>query len=300
MRALNKLIATVLPYTPRPIVRLFAKRYIAGEKIDDAIRVVRALNSNGVLATIDVLGEHSTKRDSMIAARDAYFDLLRAIDEHKLESGISVKLTQLGLKTERALCEESIESIVTMAKESNRFVRIDMEDSTCTTGTLEIFTSLRKKFDNVGIAIQAYLRRSVRDVEMLNELGANVRLCKGIYVEPRAIAYKNGKIINDNFCLLLEMLLSNGSYAGIATHDEELVWRAAQMARSLGLQRRQYEFQVLYGVDDELARIIVDEGHQLRVYVPYGPHWFAYVTRRLKENPQIAGFVLKNLFRRKK
>jgi proline dehydrogenase len=296
MDPLNRSIATLVPLLPKPVVRLFSRRYIAGDTLDDAIRVVRSLNSDGMMATLDVLGEHTTQRENAAAARDAYFEVLQAIDEHKIDSNISVKLTQLGLKLDRSLCEQNIEAIVARARDYNNFVRIDMEDRTCTADTLDIFTALRSRHDNVGIVIQAYLRRTLTDVERLIECSANVRVCKGAYIEPRTIAYKSPTIINRNFSLLVEELLSHGCYVGIATHDEEVIWSAYRIAHVRGLEPHRYEFQMLLGVDDELARLIVQAGHRLRIYVPFGPHWFAYSKRRLRENPRIAGYVLQNLF----
>lgn len=299
MNAFNRVMASTVPLLPKPIVRLFSKRYIAGDSIDDAIRVVRELNRSGILATMDVLGEHTTKPENAISAREDYFGLLQAIDDEKLDSSISVKLTQLGLKLDRSLCEENIESIVRRARDFHNFVRIDMEDRTCTSDTLEIFGSLREHYDNVGIVVQAYLRRTIHDVESLVASSANVRVCKGAYIEPRAVAYKDPAIINHNFALIVEALLSGGCYVGIATHDERVVWNAFRAIRALGLGPHQYEFQTLLGVDEELHRFILAEGHRLRVYVPFGPHWFAYSTRRLKENPRVAGYVLQNLLTRK-
>jgi len=296
MSLVNRVIAATLPGVPKPIVRQFSKRYIAGETLEDVIRVVKELNAQGYRATIDVLGEHVQGRQEAEEAREAYRRVLQVIHDQPLDSNISVKLTQMGLKLDKELCYQSLRLLCEMARGYSNFVRIDMEDSTCTSDTIELFLRLRRDFDNVGIALQAYLRRSLQDVQSLIAHRANVRLCKGIYREPRTIAYKEREIINRNFTLLLEELLRKGCYVGIATHDEKLVWEAYRLIHQLKLQPTEYEFQMLLGVDEELRRIIVSDGHPLRVYVPFGLQWYAYSVRRLRENPEIARYVLKNLF----
>ncbi len=211
---------------------------------------------------------------------------------------ISLKPTQLGLLISKNLCYSNIKTIVQEAQKFGNFVRIDMEDSDCTSDTIEIYERLRQEFENVGVVIQAYLRRSLEDVNQLCQTPANLRICKGIYIEPRDIAYKDGEIVNNNFAWLVETALAQKSYVGIATHDEKVVWHALRIIDSLGLKREEYEFQMLLGVDEQLRDILVDAGHRLRVYVPYGKQWYAYVVRRLKENPKIASYVLKALFRK--
>ncbi len=297
MSWLNRVIVTALPAVPKPIVRKISSRYIAGDTLDDAVRVIRDLEKQNVCATVDVLGEHIYRREEALNAVDNYIAALDRIEEEKLDSNISIKLTQLGLELDFDFCLNNVRKVVDAARAHNNFVRIDMEDSSCTTRTIDIYKRLRKDFDNVGLVLQAYLRRTMRDVQELLDEGIklNIRLCKGIYDEPRTIAYKDPVIINNNYVVLLQRLLENGVYVGIATHDEKLVWHALQLIEKLKLPREAYEFQMLLGVDEELRRIIVEDGHKLRVYVPYGRHWYAYSLRRLKENPKIAGYIVKNL-----
>lgn len=201
----------------------------------------------------------------------------------------------LGLKLDFDYCLESVRRLVQRAKDLNNFVRVDMEDSSCTTDTLKVFSTLHKKFDNIGFVIQAYMRRSLADIqaEMKAHKHVNVRVCKGIYIEPREIAYKDMAIVNSNYNLLVAELLKNGHYVGVATHDEKLVWATFKLINDLKLPKDKFEFQMLLGVDEQLRKIILNEGYKVRVYVPYGRQWYAYSTRRLKENPQIAQHVIK-------
>jgi proline dehydrogenase len=297
MSLVNRLIAYALPAVPRPIIGRFSERYIAGASLDDAVRVVRELNRGGIMATVDVLGEHLTRIEEANVALRSYLDLLARISAERLDSNISVKLTALGLTLDPDVCRNHMRTLCTAAREQRNFVRIDMEDSSCPEATIALYRELRREFDNVGPVIQAYLRRSRDDVVAFAAEQANVRLCKGIYVEPRAIAYRDREIVRQNFVELLTILVRGGSYVGIATHDEILVWHALRLIEELRLPREKYEFQMLLGVDEELRRIIVGAGHRLRVYVPFGAHWYAYSMRRLKENPDIVGHVLRGALR---
>ena len=294
---MNKLISLTLPFVPKPIVGVFSRPYIAGEHMSDAVRVVRELMAEGACATIDVLGEEVKDKEKARNALANYMRVLDVIQEEKLDANISIKLTQLGLKIDKEFCFENIRTLVEAAKNHGNFVRIDMEDSSCTTDTLEIYRRLREEFDNVGTVLQAYLRRTIQDINDLLPLKPNLRLCKGIYVEPREIAYKDKVIINKNYAYALEKLLTGGaSYVGIATHDEKLVWEALRIIDQFKIDKSRFEFQMLLGVDPQLRRIIINSGYKLRVYVPFGTEWFAYSTRRLKENPNIVGYVLHNLW----
>ena len=221
--------------------------------------------------------------------------VLDALDEHDLDSGISVKLTAFGLNLDEDLCRANLEEIMSYAAERGRFVRVDMEDSPYTSTTIEHVLDFHRRHGNTGAVIQAYMRRSVEDVERLARAGVSVRLCKGIYVEPRKIAYKNFDVVRENFVYLLEKLMAAGCYVGVATHDEYLVWHALRLTHELGLGRDRYEFQMLLGVDEPLRRILVDAGHKVRVYVPYGKDWYAYSTGRLQENPRIATYVARDV-----
>jgi proline dehydrogenase len=299
MTALDYILSRSLPFVPRPIVRRFARPYIAGDALPDAVRVVRALNEGGVMATLDVLGESVTSRALAEAAVRDYQQALRTIGEERLDSNISVKLTQLGLKLDFDYCLGNVRALAQAAGERGNFVRIDMEDSSCTTATLDLYRRLRDEgVGNVGVVLQACLRRSLADLRALPP-GTNVRLCKGIYVEPRDIAYRERAIVNRNYVRMLEEMLDRGLYAGIATHDEALVWEAMDLIDRRRLPRAAYEFQMLLGVDRDLRGLIHKEGHRLRVYVPFGSHWYAYSLRRLKENPRIAGYVLLGLLGRR-
>ncbi|MFQ5707523.1 MAG: proline dehydrogenase family protein [bacterium] len=298
MSLLDHLTVWTIPFVPRFLVRSVSSRYIAGSTLEDAVRVVHNLNGEGCCATLDVLGEHVTKTEEAESAVQEYLKALEKIHLEKLDSNISVKLTMVGLQLDFDFCLKNMRRLLERAGELHNFVRIDMEDSSCTSDTLKIYSQLRKDFDNVGFVIQAYMRRSLSDVRGLMNGTAplNVRVCKGIYIEPREIAYKDKDIINLNYVLLLEELLRNGNYIGIATHDEKLVWAAYKILDELKVPKERYEFQMLLGVDEQLRRIILQGGHKLRVYVPYGKRWYEYSIRRLKENPKIAGYVVKNFF----
>jgi proline dehydrogenase len=293
MSLLDRLVVAGLPFVPRVLVQRFSRPYIAGPDIKDAIRVARELNQEGACATVDVLGEYVTTEEEAWAASRIYRDVLGGIAEGGLDANISIKLTQLGLKIGRDLCRKVVASLLDAARERGNFVRIDMEDSSCTTDTIELYLSLREEYDNVGLVVQACLRRSLADVAHLAPLGANFRLCKGIYIEPRRISWRDPEIIRSNFTLLLEEMLRQGCYVGIATHDERLVWEAQRLLHRLEVPNERFEFQMLLGVDTELRRILLDAGYKLRVYIPFGRHWYAYSVRRLKENPKIAGYVFK-------
>ncbi len=298
MNWINKLISVTLPFIPKPIVGFFSKHYIAGDKLEDAIQVVKQLNNEGMMATIDVLGEEIKEKAQSLQAVDTYKEVLNAINEENLDANISLKPTHMGLEIDKEFCLNNIRTLVEEAKKHDNFVRIDMEDATTTDDTIEMYLQLLNDFDNVGTVLQSYLRRFIRDINYLIPNKANLRICKGIYNEKREIAYKDKTIINDNFNYGLEKLLRNACYVGIATHDEKLVWHALKLIDQLQLKPDQYEFQMLLGVDHELRRIIVNNGHRLRVYVPFGTDWFGYSTRRLKENPAIAGHILKNVINR--
>ena len=297
MTLLDRVIARTLPVVPKGIVRRVANRYIAGETTDEALRVVAGLNARGFRATLDILGEHIRNLDQSRRAVETYLSVLDEISRQKLDSTISVKLTQLGLKLDTAVCLDLTRRLLLRASELNNFVRIDMEDSSCTTETLHIYRELRKEFSNVGVVVQAYLRRTLDDVRGLDDLQPNYRLCKGVYLEPREISYRDMRVINRNYVTLLEKMLSNGSYVGIATHDELMVWEALRIIRELKLPTSAYEFQMLLGVDEQLRDIIKAGGHNLRIYIPFGRDWYAYSVRRLRENPRLAGYVFKAMFK---
>ncbi len=297
MHFLNRLVVLTLPFIPKPIVRFFAGRYIAGETIQHAIQTVRQLNGEGVGATIDVLGEDVFTREETVVSRDQSIEVLHAIAREKLDSNLSIKLTSLGLKVDKDLCAENVREILRVASGYGIFVRIDMEDSSCTTETLAVYTALRREFPHCGIVVQAYLFRTQADVRELMKQKTNFRLCKGIYKERREIAFQTREDVQQNYIRLLEMMLRGGSYVGIATHDSVLVDAASRIVTEMGLRKDQYEFQMLLGVRPELRKKLVREGRRVRLYVPFGEHWYGYSLRRFKENPEIAGYVFKALFK---
>ena len=292
MAILDRAIARLLPAVPKPIVQKVSERYIAGTDVADACRVVKRLNAEGKMATIDVLGEEITAREEALQIVRAYKAVFEAIEREDLDSNVSVKLTALGLKLGYELCKEDLLEVVRHAAARENFVRIDMEDSSCTNDTLRLYRELRAEgHDNVGVVLQAYLRRTIRDVRDLVPLGANVRLCKGIYVEPPSIAYQDFQAVRDSFVECLDELFAGGCYVGIATHDEWLIERGLALVEKHGLAPEQYEFQMLLGVRRERGDQLVGAGHRLRIYVPFGEHWYGYSLRRLQENPKIAGYI---------
>jgi proline dehydrogenase len=287
----------ILPLVPKGVAKRFASRYVPGETLEDALQAAARMNSLGMCASLDILGEYSTTLNEAIAAADEYRMALEAIAERKIDSNISVKPTHLGLKINAEKCYALYRELCVKAKEKDNFVRIDMENSATTQATIDMFVRLRKEFDNVGLVVQSYLRRTHNDVRELLKEKTNLRICKGVYVEPRDIAYKEMEIINSNYIAVLETILSNGGYAGIATHDERIVYRALELIDEINPPPDSYEFQMLWGVDDQLRDIILGTGNKLRMYIPYGPEWYAYSMRRLKENPALAGHVFRSALR---
>jgi proline dehydrogenase len=297
MSFLNKIVVNVLPLIPKPVVGQVAKRYIAGTTLPDGVRVVRELNGKRMIATMDLLGEDVNDAGEASKVKANILPILQTIKENNLDSNVSIKPTQLGLKIDKDLCFQNVKELVSEASRLGNFVRIDMEDATTTDDTLELYRRLRKEgHTNIGVVIQAYMRRSESDVRALVKEGANIRLCKGIYNEAPGIAYKGRQEIRDNYMELLRIILEGGSYVGIATHDDFLLNGAMAMIQKMGLQKHQYEFQMLLGVRENRRDQIVGDGHRLRVYVPYGEQWYAYSTRRLKENPLMAWYITKAIF----
>lgn len=297
MAFVSRLLAWSLPAVPRPIVHRVARRYVAGETLAAVCSAVDGLERDGFEATASLLGEEVRVVEDATAAADEYLQLLDTLAERGLRSHVSVKPTHFGLRIDEGLCREQIERVVRAAAERRTFVRIDMEDRTTTDATLRLHRELSSRHHNVGVALQAYLRRTLDDVEALPE-GSSVRLCKGIYIEPRSAAWKSRESVRLNFMTALERLVERGCSVAVATHDELLVCAARALAVRRRLPPERLEYQVLLGVDAEQARILRDEGHRLRVYLPYGKDWYAYSLRRLRENPQIAMYVLRALLSR--
>ncbi len=295
MGILSWLIVKGLPLVPKAIVGRVASRYVAGEKLEDALAVVERLAAEGAMATLDLLGEEVSERSKAAAAADEYVRMLDAIAARGLPSNVSIKLSSLGLKIDPAFCRDNVLRIVAAAQRHGNFVRIDMEDHTTTDATLAIYREVFARHQNMGVVFQAYMRRTLADIAALPPSGANVRLCKGIYIEPRTVAWKGHETVRLNFLQALEKLLQSGTYVGIATHDEHLACGAVALVDRLQVPRERYEFQMLYGVDPEMRKILIAGGHRLRVYVPYGRDWYPYSTRRLRENPEVATYVLKGM-----
>ena len=282
----------MLPAVPRPLVQKLSERYIAGPELKDARETVRSINAEGKLATIDVLGEEITNEDEAATIVRAYQDVFADIEHCGLDANVSVKLTALGLNLDFDLCRTNLAVVVEDAASRGNFVRIDMEDSSTTDDTLRLYRDLREHGrDNVGVVLQALLRRTDSDIAALADLKPSVRLCKGIYVEPPELAYQDFDEVRASYVRGLETLLDAGSYVGIATHDEWQHDEGRRLVAERRLSRDEYEFQMLLGVRPALGDELVREGHRLRIYVPFGRHWYAYSLRRLQENPKIAGYI---------
>lgn len=275
----------------------FARRFVSGHTIGEAIAAVRRLNEQGITATLDVLGENVTERKTAEAAVSSYLQTLDAIGQSNIRANVSLKLTQMGLDIDRDFCLANLVRISERASTLSCFVRIDMEGSNYTQKTLDLFYDLFQKQKNVGVVIQAYLHRSLKDIQQLIDLGARVRLCKGAYQEPPALALQEMPEIRQNFKKLAEALLLNGDYPAIATHDDELIGWVKSFTASHRIGKEKFEFQMLYGVRTDTQRKLAAEGYNMRVYVPYGTHWLPYFYRRLRERKENVYFVLKHLFR---
>jgi proline dehydrogenase len=298
----NKLIAAILPYFPKKFIWVFSRPYISGETIEDALRVSNDLNSKNIKVTLDVLGEFIKNLEEAEANKNEYLNLIESTQHSGIDGNYSLKPTSFGLLIDKDVCYRHINEIVAKAASYNNFIRVDMEDSPCTDLEIELFRKLKADFPkNVGLVLQSYLRRTYNDIEDLLDLHSeeaplNFRLCKGIYVEPESIAYKKYEEINHHFLEDLELIFKNGVYVGIATHDKPLVEGAYRLITKYKVPKNKYEFQMLYGVTPGLQESIVNEGHTMRVYVPFGKQWFGYSTRRLKENPKMASHIIKAIF----
>lgn len=293
----DKLVVATLPLAPKFLIHQVAKRYVAGEKLSDCLNTVEQLNQQGVKVTIDFLGEFISTDTEAHQTALAYKEIIRELSQRKLCANVSVKLSAFGLLINPELCDALLHDLCFYANEYQNFVRIDMEDSQCTEDTIQLYLKLRQQYQNTGIVLQAYLKRTQDDITRITQAGAgHFRLCKGIYIEPPEIAYDSVQSIRDNYLKCLRQMLSAGSFVGIATHDPWLVDEAKKLLLELNIPNTQYEFQMLLGVAEEMRRDLVALGHSLRVYVPYGYRWYEYSIRRLKENPRIARYVIQNLF----
>jgi proline dehydrogenase len=298
----NRFIASILPYFPKKFIWIFSRSYISGETIDDAIRVSKNFNSNKIKVTLDVLGEFIKTREEADNNKKEYLGLLDTMRSNNIDGNVSLKPTSFGLLIDKEMCYNHIREIVARAASYKSFIRIDMEDSPCTDMEIELFRRLKNEFpSSVGLVLQAYMRRNHSDIEKMMDLHSvanplNFRLCKGIYVEPEAIAFKKYEEINAHYLDDLELMLKNGIYVGIATHDKPLIEGAYKLITKYNVPGHMYEFQMLYGVTPKLRDKIVADGHTMRIYVPFGKQWFGYSTRRLKENPKMATHIIKAIF----
>jgi len=292
--AFNNLIVRVVQLMPKPVVGFFSKKYIAGETLQDAVDFVKRLNSKGIYATMDVLGESVANKSESIKCKNEALEVLEAIEKNKLMANLSIKPTQMGLAIDEHFAYEQILELVKKAAEYKNFVRIDMEDSPFTDKTLNLYKRIYADYKNVGVVIQAYMKRSIEDVVELDKIGTNYRLCKGIYVEPAAIAYKGKQEVRDNYLKLLDQMFKDGNYVGIATHDKPLIDAAYTRIKEQNIAKDKFEFQMLLGVREDLRDKINADGYKIRIYVPFGKDWYAYSVRRLKENPSVAGTIAKS------
>ena len=296
MSVFHNLLVKTVQLMPESVVWIFSKKYIAGKTLQAAVDTVKDLNSKGILATLDVLGESITTKEEAIKAKQKALEVLDAIVKNKLNANLSIKPTQMGLAIDKEFAFQNILELVKQAHGINNFVRIDMEDSPYTDLTIEVYKRIYQDYSNVGVVLQSYLKRSYNDTIVLNKLGTNYRLCKGIYIEPSTIAYKDRQAIRDNFLKCLELMLKNGNYVGIATHDKYLIDKSYEMIKDLNVPKDMFEFQMLLGVREDLRDKINKDGYKIRIYVPFGDDWYKYSIRRLQENPNIAGHIVKEFF----
>lgn len=296
---LNNLIVSFVKILPKSVVYIFAKPYIAGINLEDALKTVKELNEKGICATLDVLGEAISTLDEAETATTEILDVLDAIEKAKLDSNVSVKPTQIGLMIDEEFCYQKMLIILERAKKYNNFVRIDMEDSSTTDKIFKLYRRCKEKYDNVGVVVQSYLKRTLKDVKEFNKEGGHYRLCKGIYIEPEEIAFKDRQEVRDNFMNILSQMLDDGNYVGIATHDSYLIDKSYEMLKEKNIEKDKYEFQMLHGVRSDLRDKINSDGHKIRIYVPFGEHWYHYSVRRLQENPVLAWYIAKSIFRKK-
>lgn len=294
MDFINQIIVQIVQLMPKQIVGFFSKKYIAGETLQEAIEFVKKLNAKGIYATMDVLGESVSNVEESLNAKNQALQVLDAINKNKLLANLSIKPTQMGLAIDENFAHEQILEIVKKASGYNNFVRIDMEDSPFTDKTIQLYKKIYEQHKNVGVVIQSYMRRSYDDVTTLNKIGTNYRLCKGIYVEPAAIAYKDKQAVRDNYLKLLDKMFKDGNYVGIATHDKYLIDAAYLKIKEQNIAKDKFEFQMLLGVREDLRDKINNDGYKIRIYIPFGKDWYAYSIRRLKENPSMAGHIVKS------
>ena len=294
---INNLIASSVPILPKWFIKFFSNPYVAGETIEEVMGHIKAINDSGFSATVDILGEHVADEETSFSITTEYCELYDRINQLSLDCNLSIKPTHLGLDLSLDAALKNFETIINRAKENANFLRLDMESSIHTDNTFKIYDYCKKIYPDVGVVLQAYLKRSMQDAEKLARPGFSARICKGIYKEKSEIAYQNQNEIRNNFLRLVEIMIQKKAYACYATHDQHLIDKIIEIIIDRKLNTDQFEFQVLYGVPmDGRLKELTNKGYKVRVYVPFGPEWYEYSLRRLKENPNIAGYVIKNLF----
>jgi proline dehydrogenase len=299
---LNNVIVSIVRIMPEKLVWIFSKKYIAGKMLSDALQVTKDFNSRNIRTTIDLLGEYLTRLEKINQYKKEYLSLIKVTSEYNLDNSYSLKPSMFGLLIDEEICYSNVRDLVEKAASNGKFIRIDMEDSSCIVKEIDLYKKLHSEFpQNVGIVLQAYMKRTVADIDDLARLqplgSVNIRICKGIYNEPAGIAFKKMHEINSNFLAALEQMFRNNIYAGIATHDKLLIEGAIELIKKYKVSNDRFEFQMLYGVTPEMGNKIRSMGYNLRVYVPYGQDWFNYSTRRLKENPGMVFHIIKALFK---
>tara|TARA_Y100001949_G_scaffold11201_4_gene8347 strand:- start:1255 stop:2169 length:915 start_codon:yes stop_codon:yes gene_type:complete len=297
MKLINNLIIQIIPFLPKFFVKIVASPYIAGITDEEMLENVKKLNDKGFKVAIDILGEHVKTKDEATAVTNRYANLYNEITNRKLQANISIKLTHIGQDLGQNFVQNNLFKLVEAAKNNNNFLRLDMENTPYTDQTIKLYEIMKEKYDKIGIVIQSYLKRSMSDIERLADENFNVRICKGIYVEDEELVFNDYSLIRESFIELVKKCLEKGTYVGIATHDEYLIDNIYSWIIENDISKNKYEFQVLHGVPmQKKLKKLINEGNTVRVYLPYGDNWYDYSVRRLKENPKMAGYIIKNIF----
>lgn len=297
MKLINNLIIQIIPFLPKFFVKIVASPYIAGITDEEMLENVKKLNDKGFKVAIDILGEHVQTKDEATAVTNRYANLYNEITNRKLQANISIKLTHIGQDLGQNFVQNNLFKLVEAAKNNNNFLRLDMENTPYTDQTIKLYEIMKEKYDKIGIVIQSYLKRSMSDIERLADKNFNVRICKGIYVEDEELVFNDYSLIRESFIELVKKCLEKGTYVGIATHDEYLIDNIYSWIIENDISKNKYEFQVLHGVPmQKKLKKLINEGNTVRVYLPYGDNWYDYSVRRLKENPKMAGYIIKNIF----
>jgi proline dehydrogenase len=297
MGILNSLVVGSAPLLPKFMIGKIASVYVAGDKLEDGLELAKKLNSKGFSATLDILGEEVTNRKQTNLVRNSYCDLLDGIANWGIDCNVSLKLTALGLKMDEELCWDNLSVVLDKAKEYDNFIRLDMENSEVTDATIRMCKKGQDYYSKCGTVLQAYMKRTLDDIDDLNSHNANIRLCKGAYKESEELAYQGYQEIRDNYLIGAEKMMDNGIYIGIATHDQWLIKNLEKLIEKKNYSKSKYEFQALSGVPiDKVLERLIKQGHKVRYYIPYGPEWYAYSLRRMRENPDIWKDTLKAFF----